>query len=158
MADGSGYAGSTAWNNAVRNRLAFERPDPKGSRRILRVAKTNYGSENEIELFQFGMTFVEAGSVEIASRETEERDAVKAVTLALLDQGVTIVRSNGSGQKPADVAKAVFDKHGFRLEPKRVLEHLNALERMGVLTYETSNKNKYGQRAGFRKAGGNSHD
>lgn len=154
MADGSGYAGSTAWNNAVRNRLVLKRPDIKGPKRILEVAKSNYGDEPVLELFLFGMTFTEAGSVEVADMEAQELEKVRGVVLDLIEQGVMIVRGNGSGQKPKEVANAIFERHGLKIEPKRVLEYLNKLERMKVLTYQYSDKNKRGSRAGFRKVEG----
>lgn len=152
MIDGTGYAGSTAWNNAVRNRLTFERPDPKGAKRVLKVAKYNYGKEPELELLLLGMNFIEFGSVEAADMEAQEREMVRSVVFDLLDKDVMIVRGNGSGQKPGDVAKAVLDKHKLKITPKRVLDHLNTLERMGVLAYHRSEK-KRGSRAGFYRPG-----
>ena len=60
------------------------------------------------------------------------------------------MRGNGSGQKPKDV-EAVKERDRINLSPKRVLEHLNTLERHGDLAYETADKNRRRHRAGFRK-------
>jgi hypothetical protein len=147
MADGSGYAGSTAWNNAVRNRLTLERSQGNRSRRVLRVAKANYGQEAELELKLLGHTFMPMA--EAGQSEAEELEAVLAVVLDLVDRGVAVVRANGAGQKPADVAKAIMEKHGLEIDPRRVLAHLNALERQGQLRYEKGGNGKRGQRAGF---------
>ena len=152
-ADGSGYAGSTAWNNAVRNRLVLEQSE-KGSRRVLRVAKANYGGAAELELFAFGSTFTTAAESNQDEREAEERDAVLNTTLKLLDQGVQIVRSNGSGQKPADLAREVKEKDALALAPKRVLEILNTLERQGKLKYRSATNQKRGVRTGFYRPEG----
>ena len=73
------------------------------------------------------------------------------VVLDLIEREVQIVRGNGSGQKPRDVAKAVKEEHGIILSPKRVLDHLNTLERHGDLAYEGADKNRRGHRAGFRR-------
>ncbi len=149
MQDGSGYAGSTAWNNAVRNRLTLERTEPKGNRRILRVAKANYGSEAEIELFQMGLTFLT--TVDAKQSQLEERKAVLSVVLGMIDKGIRVVRANGSGQKPQDVVQAVKEQFGLQISRSSVLDHLNALERSGELTYVQANKNKRGLAAGFER-------
>lgn len=153
MEGGYYYAGSTAWNNSVRQRLVLERPDKaeKSGRRILRVAKSNYGTEGEVQLYYLGGTFHDWTVLQQDEQEAEEREAVLQVVLDLIGQGVYIVRGNGSGQKPKDVAKAVKERRAINLSPKRVLEHLNTLERHGDLTYEVADKNRRGHRAGFRK-------
>ena len=84
-------------------------------------------------------------------REAREREAVLAVTLKLIDQGVNVVRANGSGQKPRDVAEAVKEACGLVLTPQIVLDHLSALERAGKLTYEGADNSRRGLRAGFRR-------
>ncbi len=147
MADGSGYAGSTAWNNAVRNRLTFERPNANSRQRILKVAKANYGQEAQLELKQIGLTFMPMA--EAGQSEAEEIAAVLETTLDLIDQGIAVVRANGSGQKPADVAKAVLARCGLEIAPRRVLDHLSTLERQGRLRYRDGGNKTRGQRAGF---------
>ncbi|MGK2871588.1 MAG: bifunctional DNA primase/polymerase [Alphaproteobacteria bacterium] len=155
MSDGSGYAGSTAWNNAVRNRLSLERDKGKGQRRILKVAKANYGSEAELELFLLGQTFTTLS--ESGQSPEIEREAVLQVTLDLIDKGISIVRSHGVGQKPKDLAKEIKQRHGLTLSQRSVLDHLNALERQGSLTYEKSDNGKRGHRTGFHRSNGH-HD
>gem|GEM_PF-3601317 len=150
MNDGTGYAGSTAWNNAVRNRLALEREKGgNGQRRTLKVAKANYGSEAELELFLLGQTFTTINK-SIQSPEIE-RAAVLEVVLDLIDKGISIIRTHGSGQKPKDLAKEIKKCHGLALSAQSVLDHLNTLERQGKLTYEASDNSKRGHRAGFHR-------
>ena len=154
MADGSGYAGSTAWNNAVRSRLTLEFPNGNtnaGPRRDLRVAKANYGSAATLELVlsPFDLTFSSLADSDQVEREAEEREAVLNTVLKLIDREVQIVRGNGGGQKPADVAKAVRDDYGIDLSKKQVLEHLNTLERDGKLRYQAASNQKRGVRTGF---------
>jgi hypothetical protein len=54
-ASGSGYSGSTAWNNAVRSRMYLTKPEEGGSdERVLTRGKANYassGDETAIRLF-----------------------------------------------------------------------------------------------------------
>lgn len=54
-ASGSGYSGSTAWNNAVRSRMYLTRPEEgAGDERILTRGKANYaksGDETAVRLF-----------------------------------------------------------------------------------------------------------
>jgi hypothetical protein len=147
MADGTGYAGSTAWNNAVRSRLAFDRPEANSPRRILKVAKANYGSEATLELFQSGLTFMTLAQA--GQSEAEELEAVFVVVLDLIDRGVAVVRGNGAGQKPRDVAKEIKRRLGLDIPPARVLDHLNALDRHGRLRYSPGGNQRRGQRAGF---------
>ena len=154
MQDGTGYAGGTAWNNAVRNRLTLERPKSSSSQRVLSVAKANYGEGAALELHQIGLTLVTAP--EAGHSEAEERAVVLATVLGLLDQGVAIVRSHGAGQKPKDLAKAIFERHGLHLEASAVLGHLNALERRGSLQYQEGGNRNRNQRAGFRRPVANS--
>lgn len=153
MADGTGYAGSTAWNNAVRNRLSLEREKGgKGQRRVLKVAKANYGLELELELFLLGQTFT---TINNSSQSPEiERAMVLEVALDLLDKGMSIVRTNGDGQKPRDLAQEIFDRHRLTINPRAVQAHLSTLERQGKLTYEASDNSKRGHKAGFRRPKG----
>ncbi len=149
MADGSHYAGSTAWNNAVRNRLTLERPEKKSPRRILSVGKTNYGSEEQLELFLLGSTFRETAAV--GQTESDERKAVLTVVFDLIDRGVAVVRTHGQGQKPSDIAREVQEKIGLTVAPRRVLEILNAAERDGTLAYRNGGNSRRGQKAGFTR-------
>jgi hypothetical protein len=149
MAGGFGYAGSTAWNNAVRSRLELERPDEKSGRRVLRVGKANYGGDAELELYLFGQTFF--SSVEAKCTEAEEIEAVLHAALDMIDRGMRIVRGNGGGQKKGDVAREVLEKHGLRITSNRVMEHLNTLERRGKLAYSAGGNGKRGQLAGFSR-------
>ncbi len=149
MVDGTHYAGSTAWNNAVRNRLTLEWPKPSSSQRILSVAKANYSEGGSLELYQTGLVFVTAP--EAGHSEADERAVVLATVLELLEQGVAIVRANGAGQKPSDLARAIRDRHGMDLEARRVLDHLNTLERQGKLQYQPGGNVRRGQKAGFRR-------
>ena len=109
--DGTDYSGSTAFNNAVRQRLTLEivkrqsgdmveGPPP----RVLRVAKSNYGPPAEKTLWFYGATIDELQRGPAISPD-EERRIVLTTMLRLIDTGVRIMKSNGDGQKPKDVAQ-----------------------------------------------------
>ncbi len=135
--DGTDYSGSTAFNNAVRQRLTLEivkrqsgdmveGPPP----RVLRVAKSNYGPPAEKTLWFYGATIDELQRGPAISPD-EERRIVLTTMLRLIDTGVRIMKSNGDGQKPKDVAQEIRDKHNLAIPVRRVREHLDALERDG---------------------------
>ncbi len=72
-ASGSGYSGSTAWNNAVRSRMYLTRPEEgAGDERLLTRGKANYaksGDETGIRLFY------EAGTLH-AAEDAADGDSV----------------------------------------------------------------------------------
>src|SRR6185437_7579920 len=74
--------------------------------------------------------------------EKTERQAVFNATVSLLERGIAVVRGNGAGQKPADVAKAVWEKYSIRMDGRTALAHLAALEREGRLAYVQADKNR----------------
>lgn len=82
-------------------------------------------------------------------KESAERAAVLTAALELIDKGIGLVRGNGSGQKPKDLAK-VLRERGLRIEASAVLVHLNALQREGTLVYVDANKNSRAK-AGFQR-------
>ena len=141
MQDGTGYSGSTAWNNAVRSRLTLERGEEKGPHRVLKVAKTNYGEEAELDLYLVGATFMQASAV--GHTEADEREAVLKATVSILRKGITVAPLNGSGQGPDDVAKVVHEMCGLTLTKKQVKSHLKALERAGQLQYRAPDRNRH---------------
>ena len=147
MQDGTHYSGSTAFNNAVRQRLTLEtvkrEPGDTGNGpppRVLRVAKSNYGPPAEKALWFYGATIEELPRAPAVS-PGEERQAVLATMLRLIDQGISVVRGNGNGQKAADVVAAIRDKQGIGIPVGKVRQHLNALEREGQLAYRHADKN-----------------
>jgi RecA-family ATPase len=148
MADNSQYAGSTAWNNAVRNRLSLTLGKSPNVR-VLRVEKSNYGPLAHIELVSSGLTMRAKDQVQDAGKDI--RQLVYEVVLAMIDKGINIVRESGSGQKPRDVAAEIRAEHGIDLTPHEVRDHLSSLERDGKLRYEPGGNARRGQRAGFRR-------
>jgi hypothetical protein len=91
------------------------------------------------------MTADDAGR---ASQEQAERDVTLSMALRLIDNKTRVVRGNGSGQKPKDVASAIQKEHGLNIQPARVLEILNAAEREGILSYRDASPNSR-TKAGF---------
>jgi len=149
MIDGSYYSGATAWNNAVRNRLIFTAKDKLKPERVLEVAKFNYGSSVSLDLYLADRLLKTTRSKDHYERKSEEREAVYKVVYDLFEKDVRIVRSNGNGQKPADVAKELKSNFDIYLQPKEVLSYLNELERLGRLKYRSATNQKRGQCAGF---------
>jgi hypothetical protein len=130
MGDGSNYAGSTAWNNAVRNRLSLtrikdaERSDP---RRILKVEKANYGAGASIDLHLTpAMTFL-LGAMPGHS-EADIRLAVLETLTKLLNKGVNVVRTHGSGHKASDLTDMIRRGRKINIDKREVLKHLKRLE------------------------------
>jgi phage/plasmid primase-like uncharacterized protein len=151
MSDGSGYAGTTAWNNAVRSRLLLERPkdDEKGPRRTLRVAKSNYGIETNITLTLNGRVFSPPGGTGAMEREFYEEKAVIEAVAAMRKRGIRVVKHSGDGQKPADIATAIQDTHGLVMTRQRVIDILNKAEREGRIIYQHATPGKNGKPATY---------
>jgi AAA domain/Domain of unknown function (DUF3854) len=147
MQDGTNYSGSTAFNNAVRQRLTLEiikrevddATDGPPLRR-LSVAKSNYGQPVEKTLWFYGTTIADVPRAAVAT-PAEEKAAVLATMLRLIDSGIRVVRSNGNGQKFRDVAAAVREQHGVSISAASVGKHVGALEREGLLTYQQRDRN-----------------
>jgi hypothetical protein len=78
MTDGSGFSGSTAWENGVRSRLYLSRPENSGpDERILSRGKANYagGDDGELPLTWSGGIFV------AVDKEAEQRVQQMASTV-----------------------------------------------------------------------------
>lgn len=150
MVDGTHYAGSTAWNNGVRQRLVLNSREGSDERQ-LQVVKSNYGSAVTLDLYLEDGVFTQTGSMDDQARQRREREAVLEVVVSLLDKGICVVRGNGSGQKPDDVAEEVKARYGISLTKQRVLKHLSKLERLGQLSYKPANNKIRGAYAGFRR-------
>lgn len=150
MEDGTFYSGGTANRGAVRFQAVLE--GKKDTNQVtLRIAKANYTAKDAIQLFYLDNRFSSMMASDVQEKEQAEKDAVLAVVLDLLEQGINVVRSHGDGQTPEDVAKSVNQKYRLGLTKKDVKSLLSALERDGKLRYAAADKNKRGHRAGFRK-------
>jgi hypothetical protein len=110
MQSGSGFSGSTAWNNSVRSRLYLTRPsDGANPLRVLSVKKANYaasGVDYHLRLGVGGYTNENgAGALEMALAN----DRVDALFLALLAdfnaKGIRVGPSTGANYAPALFAK-----------------------------------------------------
>ena len=152
MNDGSGYAGSTAWNNAVRNRLTLEIPKdrPESSFRTLKVGKANYSARHNIELSLYNGVFSSIQQADGRRRLAELRDKIFEFMGAQIMAGNNIIRGNGSGVKVEHILTSFAERYGVRLSKKEMLQHLADLELEGRLEYAASNKNDRHARAGFR--------
>ncbi len=147
MVDGSHYSGSTAFNNAVRQRLTLEiiRDDapPDGPPpRCLSVAKSNYGPLVEKTLWFYGATIQEQPRGPAVSVD-EEKQKVLQTVLSLIDKGVRIVNRNGSvggARTLNDLAKTIREQHGMAMTAVRVKDHLRQFVDAGILTYREADK------------------
>jgi RecA-family ATPase len=151
MSDGTYYAGSTAYNNAVRQRLVLAQEGKDGilSKRCLKVAKANYAPQQDIDIYLTDGYFVTAQEALIEERKLDQLRIVLETVKKMLGDGISIVRGNGNGQKPRDIAKAIMQNHRLRLTPQEVLDYLNTLERGGVLGYQKADNSKRGVRTGY---------
>jgi hypothetical protein len=132
MADGSHYAGSTAWNNAVRNRLSLTKEEGANPRRVLKVEKANYGQELELELFQVGLTFVTAMETTGADRSTRLRDACVRAALMAAEDGTPIQKQRRVIGWPMDEIKTAA---GYRPSDRDVKEALGNALHAGLIRY-----------------------
>ena len=143
MADGSGYAGSTAWNNAVRSRLTLERPDANSNRRVLKVAKANYGDNAELELFLVDGVFWQRDEGDAAASNERLMAACVAAAIVAAEHGTPV-------QAQRRPAKWVFDEvekdAGRRPSRRELLEVLDYASREGKVRYLKGNSKRM---AGF---------
>lgn len=153
MEDGRLYSGSTAFNNAVRQRLTLEKPpthDPECTTRIFKVAKSNYAPTLELPLILEDSVFHLASAATQVRRTEDERRQLFLLVKELLEQGQRIVRSNGNGLGPKDLANAYAQRFGKRLPVPVIREHLGALMVSRKLQYEPADNSKRGVVSGYR--------
>lgn len=109
-ASGSGYSGSTAWNNAVRSRMYLTRPEEGASdERILTRGKANYaksGDETAIRLFY-------AEGVLRACDDAEDGDSI---LWAAKEEACKLVQRAWSSGQPYAAQKG-HKRHVFALLP-----------------------------------------
>ncbi|HXS06274.1 MAG TPA: AAA family ATPase [Rhizomicrobium sp.] len=145
LADGSGYAGTTAWNNAVRQRLSLEWPTDAmtGDRRILKIAKSNYGQTGEIELFLFKGVFLTREAQAPAEENARLMDACVVGAIAAAEQGYPI---QAQRKPPKWVFDEIEKSAGRRPTRRELLETLNYASRAGRIRYMKGNSKRM---AGF---------
>jgi RecA-family ATPase len=135
LADGSGYSGSTAWNNTVRSRLYLTRPDrdpgaeaPDRTERILKTMKSNYsGAEDQITLKWVQGVFHDQSSGRLST--SIKKDQADRLFLAALEQLVragTNVGTNPQGHYAPRVMVGMpttqrMSKNELELSMKRLL-------------------------------------
>lgn len=126
MSSGTGSAGSTAWNNAVRSRVYFTRvKDSDGKEedvdaRVLKTMKTNYGKVGgEIKLRYQGGVFVidspESGTVANIQKQKQEQEAEEAFLHCLLSvtkQGRSVSDARNSARFAPKVFSVMKESRG----------------------------------------------
>lgn len=127
-----------------------------GNYKRLRLEQVELNQRDETGRPTTGAVVTQTGGtssslMEYSEQQTLERNAVLSTLRELIAEGIRVVRSNGNGQKPRDIAKAVKEKLGYELKPRRVLDILNEAERDGLVRYVAADKNQRVQ-AGFRFA------
>lgn len=149
--DGSNYSGSTAFNNAVRQRLTLsieleepglycEGPPP----RTLSVAKSNAGAMKTLTLWYYGAD-IQPLPKDAATTAKDARQAVETTVLELIDRDVRVVKQNGNvgdARTLNDLRDAIRERTRLVIPPKEVKRHLVSLEDQGVLHYRASDKSK----------------
>lgn len=133
MESGAGYAGSTAWNNAVRHRLLLTKDKEDHERRTLSVAKTNYGEEISIPLLLTGATFdtLKGGMDTVA--EALYRKVCVDIAILLAEQG-TPYTLRGTKLFPWAI-KIIADRTGRRHNERDFRAELAAANHEGQLRY-----------------------
>ncbi len=134
MSDGTHYSGSTAFNNAVRQRLTLEIGDREPGQyvegpppRVLKVAKSNYGAAAEKRLWYYGANILEIPrQVGDASDTSFHRTCVAAA--------IETARKNMPCNKNhinAGVTKAVQQVLGRYPSPKAIVRELELAVELG---------------------------
>ncbi|MFT3810075.1 MAG: AAA family ATPase [Micropepsaceae bacterium] len=149
MMDGTNYSGSTAFNNAVRQRLTLEiaKKDVGGvgdgpPPRTLRVAKSNYGASGELTLWFNGYSIATKPSGRVISAE-DARNAILSTMLDLIDRDVRVINNNGpagDARTLNDFTKTVNERHAMRLVWRDVKDELRRLVDDGWLAYRPAEK------------------
>lgn len=127
---GTGEAGSTAWNNAVRSRLYLTSPedDPDANRRVLRRMKANYGPRDaEIAMTWHQGAFVADGTPS-ALFQSLDRKRIESEFLAALDRLAAQGRYVSASVNAVNYApKALRKQAGLRYQPRDIEGAMNAL-------------------------------
>lgn len=151
MADGTNYSGSTAFNNAVRQRLNLKLAKSDGEAgladtppRCLQVAKSNYGPLAETTLWFHGYV-IKGKPAGPAMSPEEQRAAVLETMLHLIDKGIRVINRNGNvgdARTLKDFAKSVKDRHSLNLSWQSVKDYLRVLTDEGHLSYQASDSSR----------------
>lgn len=147
MEDGTHYSGSTAFNNAVRQRLtlalakhesgAFAEGAPP---RTLSVAKSNYGAQGAKELWFYGAT------IETLPRAMPDDgravQARKIVVTAAIDAALRSAPLNRNRTPPDIVFRDIEKAAGRRPSRHEIRNALEEALRLGELTYVSHTRHR----------------
>lgn len=152
MLDGSHYSGSTAFNNAVRQRLTLEVVKDAGGGgplpRRLSVAKSNYGAQDAVTLWLDSRALLAAPPGHEALTEKQIEDMVLREMLKLVDAGIRVVGRNGTvgDAMPLNAfAKKFNSETGLNIptgEVGTILTQLRVSGRLGYVEADDSVKPK----------------
>lgn len=149
MNDGTHYSGSTAFNNGVRQRLTLERKttasganEDELAQRTLKVSKSNYGSNEELDMWFYGydIEFMPRGP---STSPEEKRNAILKVMLELIDNEVRVINRNGAAgdaRTLSDFTKTLNERTGMKLRWQEVKDELRRLQDDGFLSYQEADK------------------
>lgn len=150
--DGSHYSGSTAFNNAVRQRLTLE--VVKGQENLemgapkalmLSVAKSNYGSDARKEIWLSGCVTTPP-IPETPQSIKLQRNLILNEVVKYLDAGKRVVKNNGNhgsnAVSPKELLKSLKSKKAIIIDAKKLYVQLEKLEAKGLLRYIPSDKSK----------------
>lgn len=146
LSSGSGYSGSTAWNNAVRSRLYLQRPKDDGNgdvdsdERELKAMKTNYarsGATLKLAWREGVMVAIEEPTgifahIDHRRAETAFLELLRAVTA----EGRPVSDNSRAGNFAPKLFSSRPDRQGFgRQEFSRAMEGLFTAGVIGVESY-----------------------
>jgi RecA-family ATPase len=134
---GSGTAGSTAWNNAVRSRLylTHEDGDETGDRRVLHRKKANYASRRDIIRLTWRDGVFVADEASSGVRGTSRGRKAETIFLELLAKVTDEGRHVSQNNKASNYAPRLFadrpEREGFTKQDfRRAMEGLFAQGRI----------------------------
>ena len=145
LQSGSGFSGSTAWNNAVRSRLYLQRPggengDDEEDQRELKAMKTNYtraGSSLKIAWREGVFVTTEAPTGIFAGMEKRKAEAAFLELLkATAAEGRPVSDNSRAGNYAPKLYSGRPDRQGFtRTDFHRAMEGLFAAGVLGIEEY-----------------------
>lgn len=150
LSSGSGYSGSTAWNNAVRSRLYLQRPAgdngdkaEETDERELKAMKTNYtraGATLPLAWREGVLVATEQPSGIFASIDRRRAEAAFLELLATLTrEGRAVSDNSRAGNYAPKLFGARPDRQGFkRTDFTRAMEGLFSAGVLGVVDYGRS--------------------
>ena len=150
MQSGSGFSGSTAWNNGVRSRLYIERmqkeePDFDPDVRFLSVKKANYAAQGDADKVKWvdGVWQREEGHTGFVAHldAKNKRRLVLKEIVRIIDSGERLSPNSRAGNDAVRRVMATDDIHKTKMRKDEIARHIDALVSDGALEVDDYKNN-----------------